>query len=60
MTIMIPRAAVCAERISEVLATSPTITSSPDAVDTFPTPGTVEMRDVTFVYPDADARVLAE
>ena len=60
MTIMIPRAAVCAERISEVLATPPSITSSPDAVDTFPAPGTVEMRDVTFVYPDADARVLAE
>ena len=60
MTIMIPRAAVCAERISEVLATSPTITSSPEAVTTFPAPGTVEMRDVTFVYPDADARVLAE
>ena len=60
MTIMIPRAAVCAERISEVLATAPTITSSPDAIDTFPAPGTVEMRDVTFVYPDADARVLAE
>ncbi len=60
MTIMIPRAAVCAERISEVLATPPTITSSPDAVDTFPAPGKVEMRDVTFVYPDADARVLAE
>jgi len=60
MTIMIPRAAVCAERISEVLATPPTITSAPDAVDTFPAPGTVEMRDVTFAYPDADARVLAE
>ena len=60
MTIMIPRAAVCAERISEVLATTPTITSSPEAVTTFPAPGTVEMRDVTFVYPDADARVLAE
>ena len=60
MTIMIPRAAVCAERISEVLATEPTITSPPGAVDAFPAPGTVEMRDVTFVYPDADARVLAE
>ena len=60
MTIMIPRAAVCAERISEVLATPPTITSAPDAVDTFPAPGAVEMRDVTFAYPDADARVLAE
>ena len=60
MTIMIPRAAVCAERISEVLATAPAIVSAPDAVTSFPAPGTVEMRDVTFVYPDADARVLAE
>ena len=60
MTIMIPRAAVCAERISEVLATAPAIVSAPDAVTAFPVPGTVEMRDVTFVYEGADARVLAE
>jgi len=60
MTIMIPRAAVCAERISEVLATAPAIVSAPGAVTSFPAPGTVEMRDVTFVYPGADARVLAE
>ena len=60
MTIMIPRAAVCAERISEVLATAPAIVSVPGAVTSFPAPGAVEMRDVTFVYPDADARVLAE
>ena len=60
MTIMIPRAAVCAERISEVLATAPAIVSVPGAVTSFPAPGMVEMRDVTFAYPDADARVLAE
>ena len=60
MTIMIPRAAVCAERISEVLATAPAIVSAPGAVTSFPAPGTVEMRDVTFAYPGADARVLAE
>ena len=60
MTIMIPRAAVCAERISEVLATAPAIVSVPGAVTSFPAPGAVEMRDVTFVYPGADARVLAE
>jgi len=60
MTIMIPRAAVCAERISEVLATEPAIVSVPGAVTSFPAPGAVEMRDVTFAYPDADARVLAE
>ena len=58
MTIMIPRAAVCAERISEVLATKSTITGPPGAVDAFPAPGRVEMREVSFVYPDAEARVL--
>ena len=60
MTIMIPRAAVCAERISEVLATAPAIVSAPGAVTAFPAPGRVEMREVTFVYEGADARVLAE
>ena len=58
MTIMIPRAAVCAERISEVLATPPTITAPDGATTVFPSPGTVEMRDVGFAYPDADERVL--
>ena len=58
MTIMIPRAAVCAERISEVLATPPTITAPDGATTVFPSPGTVEMRDVGFTYPDADERVL--
>ena len=48
MTIMIPRAAVCAERISEVLATPPTITAPAGATTAFPSPGSVEMRDVGF------------
>lgn len=60
MTIFIPRAAVCAERISEVLATEPSITARPDALTAFPTPGTVEMREVSFAYPDAEDRVLAD
>ncbi|RRR28326.1 ABC transporter ATP-binding protein [Schaalia georgiae] len=58
MTIMIPRAAVCAERISEVLAIPPTITAPDGATTVFPSPGTVEMQDVGFTYPDADERVL--
>ena len=58
MTMMIPRAAVCAERISEVLATPPTITAPAGATTAFPSPGSVEMRDVGFTYPDADERVL--
>ena len=58
MTMMIPRAAVCAERISEVLATDPSLTVAPDAVSDFPRPGAVEMRDVTFTYPGAEEPVL--
>ena len=58
MMMMIPRAAVCAERISEVLATAPSLTVASDAVSDFPRPGTVEMRDVAFTYPGAEEPVL--
>ena len=58
MTMSIPRAAVCAERISEVLATDPSLTVAPDAVSDFPRPGAVEMRDVAFTYPGAEEPVL--
>lgn len=58
MTMMIPRAAVCAERISEVLAVDPSLTIADDAVTAFPEPGGVELRDVTFSYPGAEAAVL--
>ena len=60
MTMMIPRAAVCAERISEVLATDPSLAAPADATSDFPRPGEVEMRDVTFTYPGAEEPVLAE
>jgi ATP-binding cassette subfamily B protein len=59
MTMMIPRAAVSAERISEVLASESTLARPTDAVTTFPTPGTVEFRDATFTYPGAEHPVLA-
>ena len=58
MTMLIPRAAVCAERISQVLATDPSIVAAQDAPDTFPTPGALEMREVSFTYPGADEAVL--
>ncbi|QKD78937.1 MULTISPECIES: ABC transporter ATP-binding protein [Actinomyces] len=58
MTMMIPRAAVCAERISEVLAVDPSLTVAEGAVTAFPEPGGVELRDVTFAYPGAEAAVL--
>jgi len=57
MTIMIPRAAVSAKRIGEVLDTEPSI-SRVAVGDRMPTPGTIELRDVHFHYPGADTPVL--
>ncbi|GEP48086.1 hypothetical protein MSA03_15940 [Microbacterium saccharophilum] len=58
MTIMIPRAAVSAERIGEVLASDSTLTRSENPVTAFPAPGTVAFADAEFTYPGADAPVL--
>ncbi|MGR0319377.1 ABC transporter ATP-binding protein [Agromyces sp. ZXT2-3] len=57
-TIMIPRAAVSAERIGEVLATETTLPRPERPVSEFPTPGTVEFRDVAFAYPGAEHAVV--
>ncbi|HOA86810.1 MAG: ABC transporter ATP-binding protein [Microbacteriaceae bacterium] len=60
MTIMIPRAAVSAERISEVLASESTLRRPEHPVTEFPTPGTVAFRGAAFTYPGAEAAVLAD
>ena len=57
MTIMIPRAAVSAKRIGEVLETEPTIERVAHG-ESMPTPGTVELQDVVFRYPGAETPVL--
>ncbi|SFS13940.1 ATP-binding cassette, subfamily B [Agrococcus baldri] len=57
MTIMIPRAAVSAKRIGEVLETESSIVRVAHG-EAMPTPGTVELRDVVFEYPGADTPVL--
>jgi ATP-binding cassette subfamily B multidrug efflux pump len=60
MSIMIPRAAVCAERIADVLDTTPEI-GPPDApVVPDDLTGMVELRGVEFRYPGANAPVLAD
>ena len=59
MTVMIPRAAVSAERISEVLASESTLVEPEHPVTTLPRPGEVAFRDVTFAYPEADHAVLS-
>ncbi|HEX6956073.1 MAG TPA: ABC transporter ATP-binding protein, partial [Agromyces sp.] len=57
-TIMIPRAAVSAERIAEVLASESTLARPERPVTEFPARGTVEFRDVAFRYPGAEHSVL--
>jgi len=59
MTIMIPRAAVSAERISRVLASETTLLRPESPVAVVPTPGTVEFREATFNYPGAERAVLS-
>ena len=58
MTIMIPRAAVSAERVSAVLASETTLARPATPVTEFPTPGTVEFRDTSFNYPGAEHAVV--
>jgi ATP-binding cassette, subfamily B, multidrug efflux pump len=58
MLIMVPRAAVCAERITEVLDTDSSIVTAANPVTEVSTRGEVELRDVEFQYPGAAAPVL--
>jgi ATP-binding cassette subfamily B protein len=56
---MAPRAAVCADRIEEVLDTETSVRASASPVRDVRSIGTVELRDVTFGYPGADEPVLS-
>jgi ATP-binding cassette subfamily B multidrug efflux pump len=59
VALMAPRAAVCAERIVHVLDTEPSVRASDDPVAPEPgARGTLELRDVAFRYPGAEAPVL--
>lgn len=57
--IMLPRSAVSAQRIGEVLKTKPSITDSEDAIDLETPMGLVEFRNVSFAYPDAEEKALS-
>ena len=59
MAMMIPRAAVCAERIAEVLDVEPSLRDPPTPAVEVPRTGTVEFRGVAFGYPGAAAPVLS-
>jgi len=59
MSMMVPRAAVAAERISEVLETETSVVAPSRPVTPARLEGTVEFRDVEFRYPGAEAPVLS-
>ena len=58
MVSMIPRAAVAAERIVEVLETESTVSPPANPIREFTRPGTVEFQEVGFRYPGAEHSVL--
>jgi ATP-binding cassette, subfamily B, multidrug efflux pump len=58
MVMMVPRAMVCAERITEVLRTAPALREPAEPVVPASRSGVLEMRDVTFRYPGAEVPVL--
>ena len=60
LLVLLPRASVCAERITDVLSTRPTITSPPDPVTAAPKAGLVRLESATFSYPGADRPVLQD
>lgn len=57
--IIVPRAAVSADRITEVLATESSVVPSANPVASIAGTGTVEFRDVSFSYPGAEKPVLS-
>ncbi|MBB4904416.1 ABC transporter ATP-binding protein [Actinophytocola algeriensis] len=60
ISMMIPRAAVCAERIQEVLETESSVTDPDEPVTELPTRAEVEFLGVEFRYPGAADPVLRD
>ncbi|WP_406113733.1 ABC transporter ATP-binding protein [Kitasatospora purpeofusca] len=58
MFMMVPRAEVCAERIQEVLSTDSSVVPPTDPVTAVLRRGHLELREVDFRYPGAEASVL--
>jgi ATP-binding cassette subfamily B protein len=60
MLMMVPRASVCADRITEVLDTDSSVVPPADPVTDLPQRVSLELDGVTFAYPGADEPVLRE
>jgi ATP-binding cassette, subfamily B, multidrug efflux pump len=59
MLMMVPRASVCADRIAEVFDTESSVVPPTDPITSLDGSGVLELRDVSFSYPGADAPVLS-
>ena len=60
MLVLVPRASVSAERISEILDTEPSVLPPAGPVTTTSSRATVELRGATFAYPGAEDPVLRD
>ncbi len=60
VAMMVPRAAVCAERIEEVLQTHSSVRPPDDPVKSVSGRSRLELRDVEFAFPGAESPVLCD
>ena len=60
MLMIVPRASVCAERLTEVLDTESSVVPPSEPVRKVVSRATVELRDVSFCYPGAEHQVLTD
>ena len=60
LSILLPRASVCADRITEVLSTTTAITSPEDPVRPDDVKGVIRLEAATFNYPGAERPVLQD
>ena len=60
MAFLVPRAAVCADRIGEVLDTEPSVSAVENPITEVTARGTVEFVGVGFSYPGAEQPVLSD
>jgi ATP-binding cassette, subfamily B, multidrug efflux pump len=60
MLMQVPRSAVCADRIGEVLDTEPSVVPPREAVTELTRHSELELHDVSFTYPGAEQPVLSD
>jgi ATP-binding cassette subfamily B protein len=60
MLVLVPRAAVCAERLTEVLETESSVVPPTEPLTSVTSRGTVELRGASFRYPGADEPVVRD